>query len=611
MHHRRFRSQVGRSSFFPLASAMLVAGLLVQGQAAGADSVRLEPLVVTPSRVVTTVDAALSSVSVIDRTTLDRQQPRELADVLRGQPGVSVLSSGPYGKTTSVFLRGTGSAATVFLLDGVRIRSATTGATPWEFLPPSLLDRVEIVRGPRSSVYGADALGGVIQAFFPSGDRPTGGWVSLQGGSHATGEAVAGVSGRSADGGVTRYSLLARGFSTDGIRLRPDSERKGFDNAATALRIGRDFETGGEGGLVFLRSQGSSGFVEGETDYAIQVLGARLRQPLSEQLELRLSLSESRDEAETVTDFGPSRFDTRSRVLAADVSVFPGAHELLLGAEYLLDSVSSTTAYAESERDNRAVFAQLLLDLGRVSLEASLRHDDNEAFGGETTGALAAGIALDPRHRLRLSYGTAFRAPTFNDLYFPGFANPALLPETSASVEIGLRGRYDNSDWDLAVFQNRVDNLIAFDAARSMPGNVNEARIRGLELTLGTRFGDWELQAAATLQDPEDRRLGTRLARQVERSARLDVDRRHGSWDVGATLLLEGDRYNDLANSDRLDGYGRLDLRAGWRFADSWSLGLSVENALDESYAVTSFFDGTRYRTPGRSGFLRLRYGQP
>lgn len=597
-----------RGSLLALAAALVAGPALAQTDPVGDSTASgLGAIVVTPARQAQTVDQALSSVTVIDRETLDADPPREFADALRGLSGVNVFSNGPYGKNTSVSLRGTGNASTVLLIDGVRIRSATTGGAPWQFLSPQLVDRIEVVRGPRSSLYGADALGGVVQAFTPTGAEGTSWWGEAGVGSAATRELAAGVSGGD---DATRFSLVGQASETDGIRLREDTDRKGFDNLSGVASLSHRLTGGGDVGVIALRSQGDTEFVEGQTDYAIQVLGAQLRVPVSDRWEPRFSISESRDESLTDDTLGRARFDTRSRQVMLENSVYLGAHELVLGGEYLVDDIDSTTAYDETSRYNQAGFGQLLLDFGPTRIEASLRYDDNEAFAGRTTGAIAVGQEIDAAHRLRASVGTAYRAPTFNDLYFPDFGNPDLDPERSVSIELGLRGQYANGFWDLAVFETRVDDLIAFDAATFAPGNVNRARIRGVEAGGGMRIEALTLRASLTLQDPVDSDRGTRLARQTRQSARFDADYRFGHLSTGATVLLEGNRFNDLDNTDRLDGYERVDVRLGWRFANDWSLTASVENVFDTDYAIASFFDGERYATPGRSGFLRVRYGQ-
>ena len=569
----------------------------------------LDPVVVTANLTARTVSDSLTSVTVIDQNMLRQQQPRELGELLRGQPGVDVASNGSFGKNTNVFIRGNSGESTLLLIEGVRIRSATSGNAPWQFLPPQLLERVEIVRGPRASIYGADAVGGVVQAFVPSGyhDR---GWVQVGGGSFGAHEYGAGHAGRD---GNTRYSVAANHFHTDGTRIRAnDNEDKGFYNTSGMARVVQQLDNGAEVGVLGFRTQGNTVFTTGDTDFTKQVGALTGALPMTERWLINLQVSEARDDGVTTSAStgNESFFDTRTRAVRWDNHLFLGRHELIVGSEYFRDEVDSSTAFAEDSRDNTAAYAQLLSQAGRLDTQASLRWDDNEAFGTETTGAFALGLALNARHRLRISRATAFRAPTFNNLYFPAsptFAgNPDLSPETSVSTELGLRADYTQMFWDLAVFHNEVDNLIVNavgnDGVRR-PTNVERARIRGVELGAGGELSGLRWRAAATAMDPRDRDSGNRIQRRAGQAVRLDLDHDIGNAFVGLSAVGQSFRYNDADNQQRLAGYGLVHLRTGVRFAQHWSARLSIENVLDRQYEVVA-----NDVSAGRHAFLTLRY---
>lgn len=589
--------------------AALAAACLIPAHASGdGQAIQLNPVVVTPTLSTQTVDASLSSVTVIDRETLDRQQPRELADALRGRPGVDHTSSGSFGKNTSVFTRGTGSESTVLLIDGIRVRSATTGSAPWQFIPPQLLDRVEVVRGPRSSLYGADAVGGVVQGFTPDGRDRDAHWIQGGAGSFGSHEYGAGVAGSS---GGTSWSLGANHFHTDGTQIREDGEDKGFHNTSGVGRITHAFDGGLELGLLGFRAQGNTEFDGGDTDFVTQTVGATAGVPVTERWLARLQVSEGRDEQETSGDFGVSIFDTRTRTARLENSLTHGSNELIVGGEFQRDEVDSTTEFAKDRRDNRAAFGQYLVTGGGADIQFSARFDSNEAFGDHVTGAVAIGQQLDAWHRVRLSYGTAFRAPTFNDLYTPdlGFfeGNPDLSPEKSQTAELGFRGQYGAGYWDVALFQTYVDDLIQNQSDPEgvlRPENVDRARMQGVELGAGARLGAWELASSASLIDPRDRDTGNRLARRSTASARLDIDRSLGHFSVGASGVAQGDRYNDADNEERLSGFGLVNLRAGWAFARHWSTQLTVDNVFDRDYETVGGF-----KNAGRNAFLSVRYG--
>ncbi|SEP01674.1 TonB-dependent receptor domain-containing protein [Aquisalimonas asiatica] len=598
------------------AAAATVAVCLAPLSASGDDPIQLNPVVVTPTLSTQTVDESLSSVTVIDRETLDRQQPRELGDILRGQPGLDVQTNGSFGKATSVYTRGTGSESTMLLIDGVRIRSATTGGVPWQFIPPQLLDNVEVVRGPRASIYGADAVGGVVQAFTPDGRDGDQYWIQGGYGSFDSSEIGAGFAG-AADG--TSYSVSTNRFHTRGAPVREDGDDRGFVNNANVGRLTHQFDNGTEVGVLGFRAEGNTEFDGGDTDFLNQAIGAHTLIPIGAAWTTRLQISQARDEQENFEGSGISVFDTETRTARMENTAIHGNNEVVFGAEFQRDEVAGTTDYDETRRDNRAAFGQYLIGGDNSEIQLSVRLDDNEAFGDRVTGGAAFGQALDANHRLRLSYGTAFRAPTFNDLYFPftdygdGFifeGNDNLSPERSQTAEIGITGQYQHLRWDLAAYQSHVDDLIqnAFGNDGVMrPENVDRARIQGLEGSLQTRISAWDVQASATLTDPRDRDSGERLERRATRTARLDLDRSIGTASVGASGIFQGDRYQ---GDDRLPGFGLMNLRAGWEFARNWSARLTIDNVFDTDYVTarnsTSDFD---YKNAGRTAFLSVRYG--
>lgn len=573
----------------------------------------LDPIVVTATLGPQTVGESLSSVTVIEKDDIRRQQPAEFRDLLHAQPGVNVVSDGTYGKTTSVFLRGAGSAGTVLLLDGIRLRSASAGIPPWQFLPPELIERVELVRGAKSSLYGADAVGGVVQAFTLEPEAARQGWVELSGGSHSLLETTAGVAGREG-----RTGFLAGGVysDTDGTNLRAGGEDKGFRNAGGLAKVSHRFDQGGGAGVTVFQSEGNTEFEGGDTDFLVRAMGLYLEAVASDYWRTRIQFSESRDEQDTFGSF-PSVFDTLHRSARWENTLTAGVHEFVVGTEATVDEVEGTSQFSEDSRTNTAVFGQARLNFGPTDVMASARLDDNEAYGKEETGGLALGHQFDQAHRARVSYATSFRAPTFNDLYLqvPFYTgNPDVDPEEGQMVEIGVSGRYSHWFWDVAVYQNDVDDLITFVSDpvtfEGTVENVESARIRGIELSSGFETVNWDVNAAITLSDTENRDTGARLPRRSERNVRLDVDRLFDQWSVGASVIAESDRYNDAANNSRLPGYGTLDLRAAWNFLPGWSAQFKVDNVLDRRYTTSQGF-GTApfdYLAAGRTYLASIRY---
>lgn len=580
------------------------------------DTEALDPIVVTATLGPKTVGESLSSVTVIEKDDIRRQQPAEFRDLLDAQPGVNVVSDGSYGKTTSVFLRGAGSSGTVLLLDGIRLRSATAGIPPWQFLPPELMERVELVRGAKSSLYGADAVGGVIQAFTLEPEAGRQGWAELSGGSHETIETTAGVAGREG-----QSAFLAGGVYSDtaGTNLRAGGEDKGFHNAGGLAKVSHEFDQGGGAGVTVFQSGGNTEFEGGDTDFLIRAMGLYLEAVASDYWRTRIQFSESRDEQETFGSY-PSVFNTLHRSARWENTLTAGVHEFVLGSEVMVDEVDGTSQFTEDSRTNSAVFGQARLNYDATDLMVSARLDDNEAYGKEETGGIALGHQFDRAHRLRLSYATSFRAPTFNDLYLtvPFYTgNPNLKPEEGQMVEAGVSGRYDLWFWDIAVYQNDVEDLITYVSDpvtfEGTVENVESARIRGVELSSGFEAGNWDVNAAFTWADSENRDTGTRLPRRAERNLRLDVDRLFDQWSVGASFIAESDRYNDAANNSLLPGYGTVDVRAAWNFLPGWSARFKVDNLLDRRYATSQgndsvTFEPFDYLAAGRTYMASVRY---
>lgn len=585
----------------PLSSAVAQAA---QTQSPDADS--LDPIVVTATLGPRTVGESLSSVTVIDEEEIEKKQARQFSELLESQPGINVVNNGSFGKSTSVFIRGHDSSGSVLLVDGIRLRSATTGAPAWQYLPPQLIKRVEIVRGSRSSLYGADAAGGVIQAFtLPQGQSPASGWVEAGAGNLDSQQYGAGFS--LAESG-TKVSVGTNYFRTDGAPVVIGGEDKDYDNRSSVASASHTFDNGARIAATFLNAEGSSAYEGGEMDFVIQTAGASLEVPITDYWRTLVQVSDSRDESDSFSSGSsiPSTFDTRSRSSRLENWLTLGTHEFVVGAERMTDQVDGTTDYDESSRDNSAYFAQALLNFGPTDVHFSVREDDNEAYGAHTTWGAGLGYQFDRSHRVRLSAGTSFRAPSFNDLYYPGFGDPDIEPEESTSYELGFEGRYTRWFWDVAVFQSDVEDLSL--PSSSGADSVPEARLRGVEFASGLEMGNWDVKLAATLGDYEDDQTGDQLRRRAERSVRLDVDRELGAWSFGGTARAESHRYDDAGEEGRLPGYGLLDLWASWAFAPGWQAKVSVDDVFDNTYQTASRWTGDMYTSAGRTAMLTVRY---
>ncbi|WP_038051255.1 TonB-dependent receptor domain-containing protein [Thioalkalivibrio sp. ALJ1] len=610
-----------------LSAAILLATTPVLAETPDTDSEAhtLDVVQVTAARFAQTVDESLSSVTVIDREEIERTQPQQFTDLLRGRAGLYVSDNGPFGKTSRVSIRGANSDHSLLLINGVRTASATAGAPSWQFLPPEEIERIEVVRGPRTSIYGSDAIGGVVQVMTREGRKgPPRVNAFVGGGSYGTREIGVGVAGGTED---TTYSVSVSHFETDGVDVLPgygDDDRDGYENTSLSSRVTHRLGGGAElfGSLLYSegRTEFDGGAEDEYTDYVQAAIRGGIRFPVTDIWDTELSLSQSRDDNDGY-EFGQYRstFDTRRDLVDWRNDIALGRDTLLItGLDWQKervdgqDEVLGFDSLDVSSRTNTGVYSVLQTRVGQHDLEGSLRYDDNEQFGSKTTGQVAWGRDITDDLRLRASYGTAFNAPSFNNLYYPGFANPDLQPEESETFELGARYQRSTYYWDAALFQTRFTDLIVNTDTGSglRPENFSRARAQGLELETGYEDGVWSLRGALTLLDAEDRSTGNELPRRSPVSGRVDLDRRMGDLTLGAGVAAQARSYDDAQNDVRLSGFATVDLRASYALTSEWTLQGTVRNAFDRDYSLGRNFMGIDYDQPGRTVFVKLRYQQ-
>ena len=598
------------------AATLTAIPAFAEGQATDLDGV-----VVTASRTARTQDATLAAITVIDREEIQRLQPASLQELLRKVPGVSVANNGGAGKESSLFLRGTESDHVLVLVDGVKVGSATTGKAALQDIPVEQIERIEVVRGPFSSLYGSEAIGGVIQIFTRRPQVAFSPNFSVGKGSEGTWKATAGLEGR---GDAGWYAINLAHDTTDGFNacVSPtgcfgyDPDRDGYTNNSVSVQGGRAFGDGWNVDLRALRAEGEneydgSRFAGNEAKTVQQTGGARVRYRASDNATFTLNLGQSEDKGRQFNNgefYSLFRTDRDQGGLQGDFTL--GGGTLTTGLDWVRDEVDSTTPYVVESRISRAAFAQWQQAFGAHSLQASVRRDDNSQFGGKTTGSALWGWDFTEALRLTASYGTAFKAPTFNELYFPFYGNPALTPETSRSAELGLRGQHGWGEWTLNAFRTSVDDLIGTYCSPTWECyaiNVDEAHIEGVELGASTQLAGWDLSGSAAWTDPRNRSVGDDhdniLPRRARKTARLDADRSFGSFNVGASFTGAGERYDDVANTRILKTYATTDLRAGYAFNPAWRVNLSLNNVFDKRYETAA-----DYAQRGRSWMLTLRY---
>jgi len=578
----------------------------------------METIVVTATRTPQPLAETLAPTTVFTELDIEQTLAQDLYELLGQVPSADVSRTGGRGARTSLRLRGTESDHVLVLIDGVRSGSVSDGATALEFIPLDQIERVEIVRGPRSSLYGAEAIGGVIQVFTKQGNEELEPFVTLGAGSDETRELQTGL--RGAWNG-TRFSLSASHHDTEGIDGTDTSgdtndDEDAYRETSVALQLNHSFEGGAKVDLSWLRNEGEKEFDQSfgggdvYTVFDAETLSGQVILPLTDRWQSALRVSRFIDEQQTFSAF-PSVFDTERDTATWQNDIQLGPDQLLtLGLDYYNDQLSSSSTFVADERDNKAVFVQLQTPVADYDLAASLREDDNEAYGHKVTGNLSLGTDLGGQLRLIASYGSAIKNPTFNDLYFPftdfgfGFTfvgNPDLEPEESESVELELRGKLPVGNWAVNVYHTEIDNLIALTT--TTVENLNQARINGFEASFMTVVAGWELNTALSITDPRNVETDKILNRRARRSLFVDVSRNFGAWQLGASWKTQSARYDDAANEIRLGGYGLINLHGSYRLSPRLKLALKLDNIFEKDYTLIEGF-----RTPGLKAFMSLRY---
>jgi vitamin B12 transporter len=625
MFHCPRRAGPARVAAFVCALAHSLAALAQPATAL--PTTDLPPTVITPARQAQPIDDALPATSVITRADIDRWQAVDLVSTLSRETGVQFAQTGGRGSAASIFVRGAGSSQVLVLVDGVRLNAGTSGAAALGGVSLDAIERIEIVRGNLSSLYGSAAVGGVVQIFTRQGAED-GISISVEGGDGRT------LAGRASAGGAmqaVRYGGAVGGGTTqaisaiDAARVVPGP----FSAGANADLDGNDSLTASLGatyrdGQTLLAASGwlsrnrtdFDSTADGPTATHLEksqlaALNLLARTAINEQWAAQLAVGASRDRSNNLVSvpfsFSSGEFssDNFSATWTNDI-MLAGSLRAQLGAEYLRQTGESTSYdpsfSGQSQRESRNVgsgWAGLSGEHGAHQVQLNVRQDEYSDAGGATTGLVAYGYRIDPAWRLSAQWSNAFRAPSFNDLYFPFFGNPELKPERSNSVELGLQFVTATGSLRAAAFRTDTQDLIAFDPASSRAQNIDDARVTGFELGGDWRTGPWRFAANGTLLRATNESTGERLLRRAPWVANLSALFDPGRWNAGAEIAVVGPRDDlDINSFARIElaSYTLVRLVAAWRATAAVTLRARIENLFDEAYETVS-----GYNTIGRT----------
>ncbi|MCY7371882.1 MAG: TonB-dependent receptor [Polaromonas sp.] len=590
---------------------------------------QLKETVVTASRVATPVTDVIADVSIIDRETLERAGQSSLRDLLAQQPGVQIVSNGSYRSSTGVFLRGASSSQTIVLIDGIRVGSATLGTASIENFPLARIERIEILRGAASALYGPDAVGGVIQIFTR---EPTDALVLSAGagfGSDGQRQADASIRGSA---GIIGYSLGVSREKAKGIsaisnpassNFNPDAD--GFTSSSVDARLTAKINPDHGLTLSLLRSDSEYQFdgmpfpnplgltrLTSDARAKPQINNATVKWDAQWVPRWKSTVTAGTSDEESVSEYyrvsdgafgGRSKFDTKRKQLTWQNDIKLDKDVLSLMVENRSEAVDSSTNYLVKERDVRSALVSYALNRERWNALAVVRNDKNSQFGSFNNWALSAGYRLTEGLRAVASAGTSFQAPTFNQLYFPGFGNPALVPQRNRATEAGLKYQQGNLALGAVVYQNDIQGFII----PSTNAQSSLAVLRGVTLSVDVQAGPTSYSLSYDYADPRSYSSipasnDRRLVRVAQNLLNARINHRLGDVSVFGELRLSSDREDNnltFTGRDTLPGYSALNVGMNWKIQKNVSLLARVNNLTDKQYMLANGFS-----VPGRNLFV-------
>lgn len=573
-------------------------------------------VVVTATRQPTRTRELLSDVTVIQREEIEQAGSSTIGELLSRQPGLQAVTTGGPGSATSIFMRGANSGHTLLLVDGIRFGSSTAGQPTIESIPLAQIERIEILRGPAGSVYGADAIGGVIQIFTRRGEGAPRVDAFAGYGTYGTIDSAVGFSGKRDD---LRFSVRAGHYQTrgfDALGAPPDTD--GFRQDHLSASMGLALAGGGEISANLFQANGINRN-DGGTDFdnrihkKVGIYGASWTQPVTANWNSTLRVGLSIDDAATIDPLNPSVIATRNDQFVWQNDIRLPVGKALLAYESLREGVTNTlSALAVDYRRADSLLAGWGGSFGDHRVQANARRDISTQYGTKNTGSFSYGYQIAPDWRAYASAGRAFKAPTFNDLYFPLLCfppfgcfggNAALRPEQAKNREAGLIWETAAHRAGIVRFDNRISDLIVWG---NQPANVGNASLKGTTMSYDFNGAAWQAGVSYTGQKARDADTGLPLLRRADRQINAHVARTFGTWHVGAEWQgVERTDDFDFNNGVRvkLGGYGLLNAFAHHNLTRDWALELRGNNLGDRKYQ-----QALNFAVPAATLFVGFRY---
>ena len=602
---------------------------------------------VTATRTPISKNNVIADVTTISSEDIERAGSSSLPELLQRQPGIEISNLGGPGKVSTIGIRGTSSTHSIVLVDGIRLSAATTGFSAIEHIPLSQIEKIEIVRGPASSLYGQDAIGGVIQIFTKKGVDGFKPYVDIGYGSYNTSNFKSGVR---AGNNQTTYAINFAAMNSDGFSAfvpnpanaanSKNLDKDGYKNYSLSSSLSHKINQDYEIDLQYFLSKGKNQFDNRFANFSpsfhgnyrneikLETYAMNIKGQINKAWQSSIKLSQSTDKYLDLQKLNNFTFEddanlkdlykTTQDQLSWQNNVALPRGSITLLYDFLKQRIKTTDVYEKTQRTNHGVMVGYSLIEDKHNFQSNFRKDFNSVYEDAVTGNIGYAYSIDPNWTIASSYGTAFVSPSFNFLYSlaDSFAlgNPNLKPEKSKNIEGSIRYKDDSGSMSLTMFQNKIDDFIIYTApaeagSRTSTQNLNKAEIQGLTISGDQFFGHFQIKGSATGQSAKNEDTDKYLPRRASLIGNINLNYYIGNWNIGVEETFSGKRFDDKENIVNLSGYALTNIVTDYKINDKLKLNLRLNNVFDKDYSLAAEgASGFRYQTPGRSLFANLRY---
>jgi vitamin B12 transporter len=644
-----------------ILSSVLIAQLFTANVFADTE-LKTDDIFVTATRTPILKNNVIADVTTISSEDIERAGSSSLPELLQRQPGIEISNLGGAGKVSTLSIRGSSSTHSIVLIDGMRVGAATSGFSAIEHIPLSQIEKIEILRGPASSLYGQDAIGGVIQIFTKKGVDGFKPYVGIGYGSYNTSNFQSGIRGGN---NQTTYAINFSAMNTDSFSAfipNPNNtsgavtnaanlDKDGYKNYSLSSSLNHKINQDYEIDFQYFLSKGKnkfdqrfadfSPFVDFKNEARQESYGLNLKGQINNAWQSSIKIGQSTDKYLDKQKFNPNKgvfdipncggfcgeqdstlvdlYKTTQNQFAWQNNIKLNKGSLTLLYDFLEQKIKTTDLYEKTQRTNHGVMVGYSLIEDKHNFQSNIRKDFNSVYDDAITGNIGYAYSINSNWTIASSYGTAFVSPSFNFLYSladsTALGNPNLKPEKSKNIEGSIRYKDDAGSMSLTIFQNKIDDFIIYNSdtpvnnSRTNTTNLHKANIDGLTISGDQFFGHFQIKGSATGQSAKNEDTDKYLPRRASLIGNINLNYYIGFWNIGIEETFSDKRFDDKENTVKLSGYALTNIVADYKINDKLKLNLRLNNVFDKDYSLAAEgTSGFKYQTPGRSLFTNLRY---